>query len=185
MSFIKKYLGLLIPAGIGFFAVLLFVPTILTGRALNEQMEKQSIANAKKISTLLRTAPPRAQVDEERFYQNEHKRDADLVEQLAVQSTQRELVMYGILPSPIDKSRQIFDEFGKRYRAALEGLIDSMDAQDAPSDVEIEMETSIKGYADVRSRRKRSKSGNRPVVHAISPASLIVTRAFHTSLSVI
>ena len=161
MSFIKKYLGLLIPVGIGFFAVLLFVPTILTGRALNEQMEEQSIASAKKIDTLIRTAPPRAQVDEERFYQNEHKRDADQVEQLAVQSTQRELVMYGILPSPRDKSRQIFDEFGRRYRAALEGLIDSINAKDAPSNVEIETETSIKGYADARSRRSRSKSKSR------------------------
>ncbi|MHC4950986.1 MAG: hypothetical protein ACYTEU_08385, partial [Planctomycetota bacterium] len=44
-------------------------------------------------------------------------------------------------PKPLDRSSQIFTEFGKRYRIAVEKLLEKMKALDAPSDDEIRAET--------------------------------------------
>ena len=140
MNFIRRYLTFLAPVGIVIFAVVLFVPTLLTGRSISKDMEA-SIAQGRKITSMRGNTPPRTQAEVEKLYQGEHKKDADEIVQLARRSTQRELINYGILPKPKDTSQQVFVQFGVQYRTAIEELIKSMSALDAPSDIDIRKET--------------------------------------------
>jgi hypothetical protein len=144
MNFIKKYSGLLIPIGIVIVAVVLFVPTLLTGRSISRDMEA-SIAQGAEIKSLRSKTPPKAQAEVEKLYQNEHKKDADEILQLARRSTQRELIGYDIFPKPSDTSQQIFVQFGGQFRATVEDLVKGMSALDAPSDIDIMKETETGG----------------------------------------
>jgi len=144
MNFIRKYSVLLIPVGVIFVAVVLFVPTLLTGRSISKDMQA-SIAKGRKIASIRSKVPSRAQSDVEKLYQAEHKKDADGIVQLARRSTQRELISYKIFPKPEDTSQQIFVQFGAQYRAAIDDLIKSVNALDAPGDIDIRKETTTKG----------------------------------------
>jgi len=140
MRFIRKYSAFLMPVGIVFVAVVLFVPTMLTGRSIRKDMEA-SKTQGSKIASMQNNTPPKAQANVEKLYQSEHKKDVDEVVQLARQSTQRELISYNIFPKPKDTSQQVFIQFGAQYRTAIEELIKGMDALDAPSDIDIRKET--------------------------------------------
>ena len=76
MSFIRKYSALLVPTGILIVAVVLFVPTLLTGRSIGKSMES-SIAAGRKLASMRSKTPPKAQAEVEKLYQSEHKKDAD------------------------------------------------------------------------------------------------------------
>ena len=140
MRFIRKYSMFLMPMGIVLVAVVLFVPTLLTGRSISKDMET-SKAQGSKITSMRNNTPPRAQAEVEKLYQSAHKKDADEVVQLARQSTQRELINYDIFPKPKDTSQQVFVQFGAQYRAVIEELIKSAGALDAPGDIDIRKET--------------------------------------------
>jgi hypothetical protein len=144
MNFIRKYSVLLAPVGVVFVAVALFVPTLLTRRSIGKDMQDR-VAEGRKISSMRSKAPSKAQSDMERLYQNEHKKDADVIAQLSRRSTQRELICYNIFPKTEDTSPQIFVQFGEQYRSAIDDLIKSMNALDAPGDIDIRKETEIKG----------------------------------------
>ncbi|MHC5060260.1 MAG: hypothetical protein ACYTFK_04145 [Planctomycetota bacterium] len=156
MRFIRKYLSLLVPVLIVFVAIVLFVPTFLTGKSISKDMET-SIADGKKITSLLKKTPCVAQAEVEKLYQIEHKKDADEIVQLARQSNLRELVSYNIFPKPQDTSQQVFVQFGARYRTKIEELIKSMNALDAPRDIDIRKE--IEGNSSVPSGMGRGRLG--------------------------
>jgi len=174
MNFVRRYLAFLAPIGIVIVTVVLFVPTLLTGRSISKEMEA-SIAQGRKIISMQSNTPPRMQAEVEKLYQGEHKKDADEVVQLARRSTQRELINYGIFPKPKDTSQQVFVQFGAQYRTAIEELIKSMSALDAPSDLDIRKETEIDGSGTGRaiggqfgrlgaSRTVGAKKGSRDVI---------------------
>jgi len=144
MNFIRKYSALLVPVGVVFVAVVLFVPTLLTGRSISKDMQDR-VAEGRKISSMRSKTPSKAQSDVEKLYQGEHKKDADEIAQLSRRSTQRELICYNIFPKPEDTSPQIFVQFGEQYRFAIDDLIKSMNALDAPGDIDIRKETESKG----------------------------------------
>jgi len=148
MRFIRKYSGFLMPIGIVLVAVLLFVPTILAGRSIRKNIEA-SKAQGQKITSMQKNTPSRAQADVEKLYQSEHKKDADEVVQFVRRSSQRKLISYNIFPEPKDTSQQVFVQFGAQYRTAIEELIKSMNALDAPSDIDIrkELETDVEGIS--------------------------------------
>ncbi len=174
MNFFRRYLAFLAPIGIVIVTVVLFVPTLLTGRSISKDMES-SIAQGRKITSMRKNTPPRAQADVEKLYQSEHKKDADEIVQLARRSTQRELINYGIFPKPKDTSQQVFVQFGVQYRTAIKELIKSMSALDAPSDIDIRKETETDGIGTGRaiggqfgrlgaSRTIGTKKGSRDVI---------------------
>lgn len=158
MGFIKKYMALIIPAAITLLAIILFIPTILSGRSLRAAIEKESVSQGQSISSKLRTIPSREQAWQERFYQNEHQKDIDKIVQLATNSSRRDLISYVVFPEPKDESQQIFDEYGTNYRKAIENLITNINALDAPSDIDIEKEAQAKGYD--KFSKKRSSGGS-------------------------
>jgi hypothetical protein len=144
MRFIRKYAALLIPIGILIVAVVLFVPTLLTGGSIKKSMES-SVADGRRLASMRSKTPPKAQAEVERIYQSEHKKDADEIVQLSRRSTQRELISYKIFPKPKDTSQQVFVQFGTRYRAMIEELVKSMNALDAPHDIDIRKEIEGEG----------------------------------------
>ena len=137
MSFIKKYSLLLIPAGIALAAVVVIVLTILTSRSLAKDIAAGSIQQDKQIARLLGDPHSERQPGVEKLHQDKRFNDAMRVKSLARQGTLRELISYRIFPEPTDSSQQVFDEYGQNYRVAIESLVRSMDALEAPSDMEI------------------------------------------------
>ncbi|MHC4242973.1 MAG: hypothetical protein ACYSU4_11260 [Planctomycetota bacterium] len=144
MRFIRKYAALLVPTGILLVAVVLFVPTLLAGRSISKSMES-SIADGRKLASMRSKTPCKAQAEVEKLYQGEHKKDADEIVQLSRRSTQRELISYKIFPKPKDTSQQVFVQFGAQYRATIEELVKSMNALDAPRDIDIKKEIEGEG----------------------------------------
>jgi hypothetical protein len=66
------------------------------------------------------------------------KKEVETVQQMALRTTQRELIKYGIFPQSSDTSSQVYLDFGRRYRAAIEQLVtERLKALDAPSESEI------------------------------------------------
>jgi hypothetical protein len=142
----KKHSALLLPVGITLGAILLFVPTLLAGRAVRSQME-QSISLGGQIDSLSRNAPPANQYKEEEAYQAKHASDANAITALAQQTSERELLVYGMFPEPNETSSAIFTNFGKRYRKAIEDMVLGLHARDCPTEAEIADVTKYGGTA--------------------------------------
>lgn len=139
LSVLKTHSSLLVPVVIGLVGGLLFIPALLMSSKLKGQMANESITRGgRQIGLLSKSAVARDQWKEEEAYQQEHKKDANEIEDLARQSTQRELLSYEIFPAPKDKSQSIFDEFGQQFRGAVDKLIDRMNAGECPSKADLE-----------------------------------------------
>ncbi len=164
MNFLRKYSAFLIPLAIVVVAVILFVPTMLIGRSVKKDME-ESISSGKQIKSLVRKTPSQDQYKEEKLYQDQHAKEAEEVGKSARYNSRRRLISYDIFPKPRDTSQQIFIEFGRKFREAIDGpggLIKRMNALDAPSEIDIVKETERKGGTfETRkkstSRRKKKK----------------------------
>jgi len=162
MKFIRKYSALLIPIGIIFVSVLIFIPTILMGHSLRNEIEQGSVSQGDTIGSMVRKAPSSEQYEIEKQYQAQQGKDADGIAQLAKQSSQRMLISYKIFPEPKGISQQRYVDFGKDYRSAIEKLVKSMNALDAPSESDIQKETNrkVSGARGARKRTtKRGKAG--------------------------
>ena len=146
----KKHSSLLLPIGIALVAILLFVPALLAGRALRSQMQ-ESVSMGNQIGSLVRNTVPTTQYKAEQAYQREHADDANAVIALAQQTSERELLVYGMFPEPNETSSAIFLNFGKVYRKAIEDFVGSLRAQDCPTDAEI-TEVTRSGAADAAGR---------------------------------
>ena len=138
-SVFKNYSSLLVPAVIGLIALLVFVPTQLMSSKLKKRIVNESITNrGKKIQRLRQGAHSRYQYREEQKYQQAYEKDANGIDLLTKQSTQRELLSYEIFPEPKDVSAFIFEDFGKQYRKAVRGLLARVNARDCPTDAELD-----------------------------------------------
>jgi len=138
MSFIKKYMMLLVPAAIVLAAGVVIVLTVLTSRSLAKEIAQQSLRANDQIASLLRKPLSERQVEIEKLVQDQHAQDAKGVVGLAMQCTLRELIRYDVFPRPQGDSQQLFDEFGQDYRSAIEQLVRGMRALEAPTDIEIQ-----------------------------------------------
>ncbi len=137
ISFLKNYSSLLVPAVLALVAVLIFIPTRLMSSKLKDLMAAKSIMLGNRIQYLNDTPVSFNQQQEEQRYQLAFERDANSVALLGKRSTQRELLSYKIFPEPKDTSVLIFEEFGQRFRIALEELISSLNAVDCPMEAEL------------------------------------------------
>lgn len=152
LSVLKNNLSLLASIVIAVVALLLFVPTQLMSSKLKGRIEQESL---RMSGPILRKDPvSREQPQVEKVYQDAHARDANQIELLAKQSTQRELLSYGIFPEPKSSSTLLFEDFGKRFRAGLETMIADANGLDRPSDSELER--SVQNATAGRARRGRS-----------------------------
>ncbi len=139
LSVFKTHSSLLVPVVIGLVGVLLFIPTLLMSSKLKERMADESITKrGRQIRLLSRSAVAREQWKVERAYQQEHKKDANAIEDLARHITQRELLSYKIFPVPKDSSQFIFEEFGQQFRGAIDKLMARINAGGCPTQAELE-----------------------------------------------
>jgi hypothetical protein len=138
LNIVKKHAALALPAGLTVGAVLLFVPAFMLSKSVTNSMQ-ESISQAGQVSDLQSKAVSKGQYLKEQEYQKSHEKDANNVEKMAMQTSMRELLMYGLFPVPDsnETSSAIFTNFGKKYRAGIEGLITSMKARDCPTEDEI------------------------------------------------
>jgi hypothetical protein len=151
---IKKNSALLLPAGITLAAVLLFVPVLLAGRAVQSQMG-ESVSLGRQVNSLIARTVPTNQYVGERAYQQEHARDANMIDEMARQTSERELLAYGMFPEPNETSTIIFTNFGKAYRKAIEEMVLSLKARDCPSEAEI-AEATRQGTSEGMNRYQAS-----------------------------
>ncbi|MHC4159779.1 MAG: hypothetical protein ACYSSO_11955 [Planctomycetota bacterium] len=140
LCFFKNYSSLLVPVVIGLVGVLLFIPTQLMSSRLRERIARESISVGRQVKSLSKNTVARDQWQVEQEYQQAYKKDANQAALLVKQSSQRELLSYKIFPSPKDTSTLIFEEFGKRYRAAIDELITRINARDCPTESELQRE---------------------------------------------
>lgn len=173
MNFIKKYIALLIPVVILIIAISMFIPAVLTGSSLKEEMNKKSVAQGTKIKSMLRgDIPPTKQYEQEKLYQEQFAAEAEAIVKMMDTSSLRQLLDYGIFPDQQDGSRQLFLDFGKKFRkviAGSDGLLKRMNALDAPSDLDFRKETERKGKASSRRRGTigRSKGPRNAITDAV------------------
>jgi hypothetical protein len=152
VNFLHRYISLVIPGVIALVAILVIVPIAMkVGSGIDEKMTK-SMSDTRQIRSLASSAVSARQADIERRSRNAHQKDAYTVVEMAVRSTQRELISYLVFPEPEDVSVQVFSAFGDDYRKAIAGLIKKMRGIDAPSDSDIARVTGNKVTTTGRNR---------------------------------
>jgi len=139
---IKKNIAIIIPSLIAAVAVMLFIPTIFMRGKINDSL-KQSKRIGQNVETALRSVVSIKQYEVVKAYEDRHAQDSNDIHDLAVQTTQRELLSYKIFPEPNETSTQIFNEFKKAYTAAFAKLIKDINALDAPTDLEIRNQAGV------------------------------------------
>ena len=159
LSVFKNNLSLLLPIVIGLIGVLLFIPTQLMSSKLKAEIQTNSIAVGEKVQREIDNAVPGGMWELEQARQQEHAKDANEIAILAEQTTKRELISYDIFLDPNNiSSTLVFQEFGEKYRKAIDELIIRTNAGDYPTDAEIEQ--GIENSAvNSRLRRGRGRSG--------------------------
>lgn len=141
LSVFKNNLSLLIPVIIAVVAVLLFIPTQLISSRVKQRAEDESIRKlGAQIPRLEESIVPNEQFEKEAERQKAHANDANEIELLAVQTTQRELLSYDLFPEPDPNgfSGLVFQQFGQQYRAGIERIIAGVNGRDCPTDVELQ-----------------------------------------------
>lgn len=137
LAALKNYMNLVVPLLLVVVAALLFVPTALLSSWLREKIKTESLSRASTLDRMLEVPLSRDQYLEERKYQQAYAEDANRIELMARQTSQRELLSTRIFPSPTDTSVFIFEEFGKRFRAGIDQRIQDLKGHDAPAEAEL------------------------------------------------
>ena len=159
LSFIREYSSLVVPVAIVLVAVIIFVPAELMGKKFRQHVTAESVSKrGDKIDSLKRTVVSKQQWRQEQKYQDAYKADAEKILQLAVQTSQRELISYDVFPKPKEQSSRLFEKFGQNYRKGLDGMLERVNARDCPS--EIELEDALLRSSDKRSLKRNRRGGN-------------------------
>ena len=168
-SALKKYKSLLPSVIITVVALLFFLVTVSTGGQVKEKMTG-SVRTAKTIQSLLGDIPSKYEPQQVQIFMDKIEKEANRIEELATQSSQRDLITYEykIFPEPDDQSSQIYLGFGKQYRTAIEKLIKAMKALDAPSEQEIRARTGGgRSPAGFGGRRTQTVVAQDPKIEAL------------------
>jgi hypothetical protein len=107
------------------------------GNSLKQKAGRESMPMSNKIQGMLKTAPSAGQVEVEKKYQEAYQHDINLIKQLSIQSTERELLSYDIFPQPKDTSTLLFTRFGNKFCQAIDGLLAKVNARDCPTAEEL------------------------------------------------
>jgi hypothetical protein len=142
LSFLRTYSMLLLPLGIVIAAAAIFTTALLMGKSFRAKAEKQSIPIVREIDSRLNNAISTGQVEVERQYQQQLEQDANKIEQMAMQSSQRELLDYGIFPEPKEVTSNLFTEFGRTFCTTIKESVKRLNGGDCPTEEEIRTSVS-------------------------------------------
>ncbi len=155
LSVFKNNIPLLMSVIIALVAVLLLIPTRLMSSKLKDEIQTKSIEIGEKIQREIENPVSGETWKLAQVRQQEHVKDANEIAALAERSTQRELLSYDIFLDPNIFSTLVFQEFGQRYRSALDGLLNRANAGNCPTEAEIERDLEDSA---VNSRLRRGRS---------------------------
>ncbi len=154
----KDYSSLLVPVVIGLVAVFVFIPTQLMSSKLKNYIASESISKrGKQVQSLNRSDISGGQWKVEKEYMEACAEDANQIALIAAQSSRRQLLSYKIFPKPKGISTLIFEQFGQRFRDAVDELIAHLNSCDCPTDVELQK--SMQSYSPSGSHRGRRSPG--------------------------
>ncbi len=170
LSVFRNNLWLSMTVIIGLIGVILFIPTQLMSSRLKQEIQTKSVSIGKRVQNEIENAVSSEGWINEQKRQEEHAKDANEIALLAKQSTQRELLSYDVFLDPNISSTLVFQEFGRRYRQAIDKLIISANAGDCPTEAEIKrgLEDSA---VNSRLRRGRYSMYGRSAMSGSSPMS--------------
>jgi hypothetical protein len=140
IKIIKKNISIIIPVLITAAAILLFIPVAMMRGKIIAKLE-DSVKIGREVDSALRANISAKQHEAVQIFEDMHEADANEIERLARQTSQRELLSYKIFPEPNETSIQIFNEFRRAHIIAFAEITKDMRALDAPTDVEIRRET--------------------------------------------
>ncbi len=138
LSFLKNNFALLVPILIALVAVLLFIPTRMLRGKLQDQIQKESLGAAQRISRLIKDVGKAGEAAAMEVYVRKIAEDANTVELLAKQTTLREMLTYKLFPDTNERSTLLFEEVRQKYISGVEAMLRSMAAGTPPSNAEID-----------------------------------------------
>jgi len=137
LSVFKNNLWLSMTVIIGLVGVILIIPTQLMSSKLKQEIQTKSVSIGKRVQNEIENAVSSDGWINEQERQEEHAKDAGEIVRLAERSTQMELLSYDIFLDPNISSPLVFQQFGRRYREAIDALIVRTNAGDFPTEAEI------------------------------------------------
>lgn len=139
LSFFKNNLALLVPIIIAVVAILLFIPTTLLSNRLRATITTQSVKPGQAIDGLMKQVDEAAQAEAMDPYIKAYGQDANAIDNLILQSSQRELLSYRLFPpeDPCETSPLLFEPFRQAYLAGVDAMLKNLNAGAPPSDAEI------------------------------------------------
>ncbi len=140
--------SLLIPIIIALISLLLLIPTQLMSSGLKERVQKESITDGyNKVKHLLINSVSDELLKKEKDQLEIRAKDANEIELLAIQTTQRQLLSNNIFDvnDPNDLPGLIFLQFGKQYYDGIDKMIADAKAGDCPTEAELNREIDKSG----------------------------------------
>jgi len=137
LGFFKNKLALLVPIVIVFVAALLFLPTTLLSGKLRKTITEQSVKTSTEIDGLLKKVDQAAEAEAMEPYINAYAQDANAMDKLMLQTTERELLSYKLFPDMNETSPLLFDPFRQKFVSGVEAMLKRLNAGASPSDAEI------------------------------------------------
>ena len=135
----RAYSILIWPAIILLVCGTVLTATVLLGRGLKQKVNNESVPIGNNVLSQLKSSPAAKQAEVEKRYQEAYQQDANFIQQLSMQSSERELLSYDIFPQPKDTSTLLYTRFGENYRQGIEAMIRKVNGHDCPSADEIKV----------------------------------------------
>ncbi len=137
LTFIRNYSAYILPLVLIVVAAALFIVSRFMSSGLKSKIQKESIQLGRSIKGYSSQDISSRQWRVEKQYQDALETDANAISNLVKQTTQRELLSYGLFPEPKDTSALIFQQYGQKYRQSIEELITHYRARGCPTPMEI------------------------------------------------
>ena len=132
LSGLKNNLSLLVPILIAVVGLLSVIPTRLFSARLRSTVNNTSVAAGKEIDRLIKDMSPEKLKSVSPKYLDAVAQDANDFERLMDQTVKRELLSYGLFPDTNDLSRELFAQFGQRYREGVVTLVQGLKPGECP-----------------------------------------------------
>jgi sugar-specific transcriptional regulator TrmB len=162
----KKNMPVIIPAAIAIVAIVLLVPTVMVRGKIKAKLS-ESANIAREVDSALYEAVSSKQPEIAIKYQDLHQADANAIDALAQQTSQRELLSYKIFPDPNETSAQIFNEFKREYKETFANFVQDLKALDAPTDAEIRKQAGAIDVQSLTGAATDRKSSDEKIVELI------------------
>lgn len=162
LSFLKNNLALLVPIVITVVALLLFIPTRLLSGKLRSTIQQGSVGTGQRVEGMIRRVDEAVRAQQLQGYIQAYEQDANQIEILMKQTTERELLSYDVFPDTNDSFPLLFEGFGRRYLAGVDALLAGMNAGRPPTDSEIQAALESTPRSPYMGRPSMGRSRGRP-----------------------